>query len=200
MRVRDSRHANVTVRFTIVGTLGEVYSWFPPWVIRGFVIFFGLIWGSFLNVVIYRVPKEMSVVRPASHCPGCGGPIAGYDNIPVFSYVILRGRARCCGVRMSPRYPLVELIGGALSFAILELVVLKMPGSSSAGRALAIYGADFALALGMVAAAFIDAEHMFIPDSISFGGIVIGIGTASFRDMTIQHAAIGAAVGFLVVW
>jgi leader peptidase (prepilin peptidase)/N-methyltransferase len=146
------------------------------------------------------VPKEMSVVRPASHCPGCGKPVAGYDNIPVFSYLILRGRARCCGVRMSPRYPIVELIGGALSLAILELVVLKMPGSSSAGRALAIYGADFALALGMVAAAFIDAEHMFIPDSISFGGIVLGIGTASFRDMTIQQAAIGGAVGFLVVW
>src|SRR5207244_2378205 len=83
------------------------------------------------------VPKEMSVVRPASHCPGCSKPIAGYDNVPVVSYVLLRGRARCCGARMSPRYPIVELIGGALSLAILELVVMKMPGSSSAARALA---------------------------------------------------------------
>jgi leader peptidase (prepilin peptidase)/N-methyltransferase len=82
----------------------------PLWVARAFVIWFGLIWGSFLNVVIYRVPREMSVVRPASHCPGCEKPIRGYDNIPVLSYVILRGRARCCGAKMSPRYPLVELM------------------------------------------------------------------------------------------
>src|SRR4051794_37502038 len=183
MRVRDSRHANVTVRFTIVGTLGEVYSWFPLWVLRGFVIFFGLIWGSFLNVVIYRVPREMSVVRPASHCPGCGKPIAGYDNIPVFTYLILRGRARCCGVKMSPRYPLVELLGGALSLAILEVIILKMPGSTPAVRALAVYAADFALCMGLVAAAFIDAEHMFLPDSITIGGTIVGIATATLRDL-----------------
>ena len=79
-------------------TLAEAYSWFPSWILRGAVLFFGLIWGSFLNVVIYRVPREMSVVRPASHCPGCGKPIAGYDNVPVLGYLILRGRARCCGV------------------------------------------------------------------------------------------------------
>lgn len=181
-------------------TLDELRSLVPGWFLPASAVAFGLLWGSFLNVVIYRVPKEMSVVRPASHCPGCGKPIAGYDNIPVFSYVILRGRARCCGARMSPRYPLVELIGGALSLAILELVVLKMPGSSSAARAFAIYGADFALALGMVAAAFIDAEHMFLPDSITLGGIVIGIGTSSFRDLTLQQAVIGGVVGFLVVW
>src|SRR6476469_9048684 len=113
-------------------TLVEVYAGFPLWIWGGLARFFGRIGGGFLNVVIYRVPREMSVVRPASHCPGCGKPIAGYDNIPVLSYVILRGRARCCGVKMSTRYPLVELIGGALSLAILELVVLQMPGSSSA--------------------------------------------------------------------
>src|ERR1700733_15882720 len=86
----------------------------PFWFLRAFAIPFGLIWGSFLNVVIYRVPREMSVVRPGSHCPACGKPIAGYLNVPVLSYVLLRGRARCCGAKMSPRYPLVELIGGAL--------------------------------------------------------------------------------------
>src|SRR5712672_4291179 len=118
-------------------TLDELKSLAPGWFLPVAAVAFGLLWGSFLNVVIYRLPKEMSVVRPASHCPGCGKPIAGYDNIPVFSYVILRGRARCCGIRMSPRYPLVELIGGGLSLAILELVVLKMPGSSSAARAFA---------------------------------------------------------------
>lgn len=181
-------------------TLAEVYAWFPLWILRGFVAFFGLIWGSFLNVVIYRVPREMSVVRPASHCPGCGKPIAGYDNVPVFSYLLLRGRARCCGARMSPRYPMVELLGGLLSIAIFEAIILRMPDSAPAVRALAVYGADFALCMGLLAAAFIDAEHMFLPDSITYGGIVLGVTTATLRGVSFTQSLIGAAVGFLAVW
>ncbi|CAN5565855.1 hypothetical protein BH09MYX1_BH09MYX1_55780 [soil metagenome] len=84
-------------------TLAEL----PLNTIRGLVVVFGLLWGSFLNVVIYRVPREMSVVMPGSHCPGCGKPIAFYDNIPIISYLVLRGRARCCGATLSPRYLLV---------------------------------------------------------------------------------------------
>ena len=183
-----------------LGSLAELNALVPTWVIRGFVLFFGLIWGSFLNVVIYRVPREMSVVRPASHCPGCGKPIAGYDNIPVLTYVILRGRARCCGAKMSPRYPLVELIGGALSICILESIIFKMPGATPAIRALAVYGANFALCMGLVAAAFIDAEHMFLPDSITLGGIVVGIATATLRGLPFTTSLFGAVVGFVVVW
>ena len=181
-------------------TLAEALSWFPLWILRGFVLFFGLIWGSFLNVVIYRLPREMSVVRPASHCPGCGKPIAGYDNVPVFAYLLLRGRARCCGVKMSPRYPLVELLGGLLSVAILEAIILKLPDQTPALRALAIYGADFALCMGLVAAAFIDAEHMFLPDSITFGGIVLGLATATLRGLPLTQSFIGAVTGFLGIW
>lgn len=180
--------------------LVEVYAWFPRSVLYGAVLFFGLIWGSFLNVVIYRLPREMSVVRPASHCPGCGKPIAGYDNVPVFSYLILRGRARCCGARMSPRYPMVELLGGALSVAILHAVILTMPDDTPALRALAVYGADFALCMGLVAAAFIDAEHMFLPDSITLGGIVLGIGTATLRGLPFSSSMIGAISGFVGIW
>ncbi len=183
-----------------LGTLGELYTWVPTWVVRGFVIFFGLIWGSFLNVVIYRVPREMSVVRPASHCPGCGKPIAGYDNIPVFTYLLLRGRARCCGAKMSPRYPLVELLGGALSLAILEAIIFKMPDSTPALRALAVYGADFALCMGLVAAAFIDAEHMFLPDTVTIGGAVLGILTATLRGLPFTSSLFGAIAGFVGVW
>jgi leader peptidase (prepilin peptidase)/N-methyltransferase len=172
----------------------------PLWLVRVSVFAFGLLWGSFLNVVIYRVPRDMSVVRPASHCPGCGKPIAGYDNIPVLTYVILRGRARCCGARMSPRYPLVELIGGALSLAVLEVVILGLPASTSIGRAAAIYGADFSLCLGLVAAAFIDAEHMILPDSITIGGTVVGIVTATLRGLPLVDALIGAATGFLGIY
>jgi leader peptidase (prepilin peptidase)/N-methyltransferase len=181
-------------------TLAEVYAFFPRPILYGAVIFFGLIWGSFLNVVIYRVPREMSVVRPASHCPGCGKPIAGYDNIPVFSYLILRGRARCCRTPMSPRYPMVELLGGALSFAILWAVILPMNEQAPALRALAIYGADFALCMGLVAAAFIDAEHMFLPDSITLGGIVVGIGTATLRGLPFTSSLLGTVIGFVMVW
>ena len=91
---------------------------FPIWFLRAFALAWGLIWGSFLNVVIYRVPREMSVVRPASHCPACGKPVRAWDNVPVFGYLLLGGRARCCKVKLSPRYPLVEAMGGVLSIAI----------------------------------------------------------------------------------
>ncbi len=180
--------------------LDELFAIVPLWLLRASVFAFGLLWGSFLNVVIYRVPRDMSVVRPASHCPGCGKPVAPYDNIPVVSYLVLRGRARCCGARMSPRYPLVELIGGLLSIAIFELLVLKLPGSTPIGRAAAIYGADFTLCLGLVAAAFIDAEHMFLPDSITIGGTILGLFTASLRDLGTVEALIGASVGFFGVF
>lgn len=180
--------------------LDEVVAILPRWFLPVASFAFGLLWGSFLNVVIYRVPREMSVVRPGSHCPGCGKPVAAYDNLPVLSYVLLRGRARCCGARMSPRYPIVELLGGLLSLAVYLAVVRALPADVPAARALAVYGADFALCLGLVAAAFIDAEHMFLPDSITIGGLVVGVATATVRGLTIGEAVVGAVVGFLVVW
>ena len=173
---------------------------FPTWFLRGVAIAFGLIWGSFLNVVIYRVPLGMSVVRPPSHCPGCGKPIAPYDNIPVLSYVFLRGRARCCGVPMSARYPLVELIGGAISLAIVERVLLPMPAWTPIGRVLCVYGADFTVSMALVAGAFIDAEHMYLPDPITIGGAVLGFATASLRGISWRDSLVGAVVGFVAVW
>ncbi len=172
----------------------------PVWFLRIFAAWFGLIWGSFLNVVIYRVPRGLSVVRPASACPGCKTPIRAWDNVPVLSYVILRGRARCCGAPMSPRYPAVELLGGLLSVAILEAIVLRMPGSTFATRAAAVYLADFALTMGLLAAAFIDVEHMILPDSITLSGIVLGVTTATLRGLTTKASIVGAVVGFLIVW
>jgi leader peptidase (prepilin peptidase)/N-methyltransferase len=171
----------------------------PLWFVRASSLGMGLAWGSFLNVVIYRVPRGMSVVRPGSHCPGCGKPIAAYDNIPVLSYLVLRGRARCCKAKLSPRYPLVEAIGGALALALVELVWRAMPPETPLGRAAAIMGADFALCLGLVAAAFIDAEHMFLPDSISLGGAVLGLATAPMRGVGWKESLVGAAIGFFSV-
>jgi leader peptidase (prepilin peptidase)/N-methyltransferase len=177
-------------------TLGDL----PLWFLRVFAVLFGLVWGSFLNVVIHRLPRELSVVRPGSHCPACKQPIRAWQNIPVLGWVLLRGRARCCGVPVSPRYPLVEAIGGVLSLAILEIIILRMPGSTGIGRALAIYFVDLALALALVAAAFIDLEHMILPDSITIGGALLGVATSSFRSMSFLDALLGAAVGFGIIW
>ena len=171
----------------------------PPNALRVIAAIFGLLWGSFLNVVIHRTPRGESIVRPGSRCPSCGKPIAPWDNVPVFSWLILRGRARCCKARISPRYPLVELLGGAASVAVLELVVFAMP-NASAIRALCIYLADFATILGMIAVAFIDFEYMYIPDAVTIGGTVLGVATASFRGMTPFAAIIAAVLGFLVTY
>ena len=181
-------------------TLGDILVLRPSWLPGAFAFVFGLLWGSFLNVVIYRVPLEMSVVKPASHCPACGAPVRAYDNIPVLSYVLLRGRARCCGAKMSPRYLVVELIGGALSLAVFEVCVLALPPEVSVVRAAAVYTADFGMAMALVAAAFIDLEHMYLPDPITIGGSVLGLATCSLRDVRILDSLLGAAIGFFVVW
>jgi leader peptidase (prepilin peptidase)/N-methyltransferase len=171
----------------------------PPNALRVIAVFFGLIWGSFLNVVIHRVPRGESVVRPGSKCPACGKPIRPWDNIPVFSWLILLGKARCCGVKVSPRYPIVEALGGLASIAVLEIIVLPM-GEASAVRGLVVYLTDFATILGLITTAFIDFEWMYIPDSITYGGTVLGIATASLRGYTPLSAGIAAAAGFAITW
>lgn len=173
---------------------------FPLWLLYGFTLFFGLIWGSFLNVVIYRVPRDMSVVHPPSQCPSCKTPIRPWDNIPVFGWLLLGGKARCCGVKVSPRYPIVEAIGGLLSLAIVHFIIMQLPPSTPLARAGSIYVADLALVLGLVAAAFIDFEHMILPDQITIGGTILGIATASFRDLSFLDSLLGAGVGFVVVF
>ncbi len=194
--------------------LGE----FPIEFLRTFAIAFGLAWGSFLNVVIYRVPREMSVVRPASHCPACGKPIRALYNVPVFGWLILRGRARCCGAKVSARYPMVEAIGGVVAFAICEVLFRTLPPDTDILRFVAIFVVDLAMALALVAAAFIDLEHMFIPDRITIGGAILGVASAGLRGSPVGdtfagalggavdpyapylEAILGAGVGFLAIW
>ncbi|MCU0684846.1 MAG: prepilin peptidase [Polyangiaceae bacterium] len=172
----------------------------PPWLWRVFGPLFGLLWGSFINVVVHRHPRGMSVVHPPSHCPGCNQPVRPYDNIPVFSWLLLRGRARCCGVAISPRYPLVEAAGGLLAWAVVETQVLTLSPDTPAARALAIYVAYLAFALGLLAASFIDLEHFYVPDEISLGGTLVGFATATLRDSSWVESGVGALAGFLVVW
>ncbi|MGO9833523.1 MAG: prepilin peptidase [Polyangiaceae bacterium] len=172
----------------------------PVWLARVFAFVWGCLWASFVNVVVYRVPREMSVVRPASHCPACGAPVHPIDNLPIVSWLVLRGRARCCGARISPRYVVVELLGGVLSLGIAEVVVRALPGNTTLVHAGSIFLADFALAMALLAAAFIDAEHMYLPDAITVGGTVFGLATPSLRGLGWADVFVGAAAGFVGVW
>jgi leader peptidase (prepilin peptidase) / N-methyltransferase len=171
-----------------------------PWLVRTFAFVFGCLWGSFLNVVIYRVPLGMSVVRPGSHCPGCGAPVAAIDNITLVSWLVLRGRARCCGVAVSPRYVAVELLGGMVALGIAQVVILPLPADTSVLHAAAIFLADLGLALALIAAAFIDLSHMYLPDPITLGGTLFGLATPGLRDLGYTDALLGAAVGWVGVW
>ncbi|HMJ53626.1 MAG TPA: prepilin peptidase [Polyangiaceae bacterium] len=173
----------------------------PAAIVRAYTIVLGLFGGSFLNVVIHRVPRGMSIVRPPSHCPACGKRLRFYDNVPIVSYLALGGRARCCKAKISPRYPLVELAGGLLAWAIVEVLVLPTADETSVGRAAAVFFAYLVFALALVAVAFIDLEHMYVPDAISIGGTVVGVGTFSLRpDLDLVDTLVGAAVGFAIVW
>ena len=135
-----------------------------PYFLYAFSLLLGLCIGSFLNVVVYRLPRHESLVRPASHCPGCGVAIRWYDNIPVVSWLVLRGKCRACGTRISARYILVESItGGAFVLAMWHFG-LSWP--------LLIAWAFIA---AMVAIAFIDYDHMIIPNKIVLPGAAIGL-------------------------
>jgi len=124
----------------------------------------GLVLGSFLNVVIYRLPRSESLVRPGSRCPKCSTPIRWHDNIPVISWLLLRGRCRACDVRIPIRYPLVEAITGiAFTLAYWRF-----------GLSWALLIA-WAFIVAMVAVAFIDYDHMIIPNKIVLPGAVIGL-------------------------
>src|SRR5687768_13297855 len=120
----------------------------------------GAIIGSFLNVVIHRVPREESIVFPNSRCPSCGTAIRPYDNIPVLSYLVLRGRCRACGVSISRRYPAIE----ALTALLFGLVFLHD------GLTLAL-PFDLIFVAALVSLVFIDAEHMILPDVITLPGL-----------------------------
>lgn len=133
-----------------------------PWFFPLAALLFGACVGSFLNVVIYRVPAGKSIVTPGSHC-ACGTPIAWYDNIPVLSWFILRGKARCCGRPYAFRYAFIELLTALL---FLACWLQFTPGK-------AVCGMIF-LSL-LIGATFIDLDHMIIPDGFTIGGGVVGL-------------------------
>jgi len=162
-----------------------VYEWYP--VVVAFV--FGAVVGSFLNVVIYRLPLGRSIVRPGSHCPGCKAPVAWYDNIPMVSYVFLGGKCRRCKTRISPRYPLVELISAMVAAGVVWRYGLTL-------QAAWIY----AFVAIMLAVTLIDWDHQIIPDPLSLGGVVLGwVGAAVCLDVGLVQSLVGSLVGAGVI-
>jgi leader peptidase (prepilin peptidase)/N-methyltransferase len=166
------------------------------------VFIFGTLVGSFLNVCILRIPARKSLVRPPSSCPACKTPIAFYDNIPLLSYLMLRGRCRSCGAAISPRYFIVEFLTGALAVGLF----LRF-GLSAAFVAYAIFTA------ALLVISFIDLDTQIIPDVISLPGIVLGLLVSFLPAARVDHLSlppspldsflgvlVGGGVLYLVAW
>lgn len=143
-------------------------------IIGVFVFLFGAATGSFLNVCIWRMPREESIVFPSSHCPRCNAPLSALDNIPLISFLCLRGKCRYCGGPISPRYFFVELLTAVyVLFAYYWFVVA---GSFPSDVMRYVAFADAALfGAAMIAIFFIDLEHFIIPDELNVFGIVLGL-------------------------
>lgn len=158
-----------------------------------FYIFFfvlGILFGSFANVVIYRLPKNESVIRPRSRCQKCLQPVAWFDNIPLFSWLWLRGKCRSCKVSISPRYFLVELLTG-----ILFAVAFHFDGLSWTLVEHLIF------IFGLVICSFIDFDHMILPDEFTLSGIVIGlVGALLNPERVFLESLFGVLMGGGFLW
>ena len=143
----------------------------------------------------------MSVVTPPSHCPACGAPVRWYLNVPVFGYLLLKGKARCCGAPMTPRYVWVELISAVLCLAVAERYFVHAADGISFQRGLLDTALYFTFVGGLVIATFVDLEWMEIPDEVSLPGAALGLATVGLRTgPSAIDAAVGAGIGFLLVY
>lgn len=156
-----------------------------PWI----ALVLGLVLGSFLNVVIARLPRGQSIVSPPSRCPRCKARIKPWDNIPVLSFLILRGRCRNCRKPISWRYPVVEITAGVLLFLLAR---------RAEHPALLVPHAAFLLAL--LAVAWIDFDTRTIPDAVTIPGVGLGLAASLFGPPGILAAALGALAGGLSLW
>ena len=149
-------------------------------------ILLGAIVGSFLNVVIFRIPEEgASIVFPSSHCPGCRTNLHWYDNIPIVGFILLRGRCRYCRMAISRQYPLVELAMAVISYALYVRFSLSI-----------LFGIYFIFCAALLAIIVIDFRHQIIPDAISLPGIALGFAVSFINPATTwQSSAIGILLG-----
>ncbi len=163
-------------------------------IISLFVFLTGLCIGSFLNVCICRLPEGRSVVSPPSACPGCGHRLKWWENIPVISFLLLKGKCSGCGSRISWQYPVVELLTGLLALALLHKFHLSLQ-----------FAIMFLFSCGLIVVTFIDFAHRIIPDVISLPGIAAGIAASFFMPgITWLDSVLGALAGggvlYLVTW
>jgi leader peptidase (prepilin peptidase) / N-methyltransferase len=187
-----------------------------PFPLHLFVSILSFLWGacagSFLNVCIYRIPRDMSVVRPRSHCPGCGKMIPWYLNIPLVSFLFLRGKCAFCGVRISARDFLVELLTGVLFLLVwlkFDLEGAYRPLGLIAMTDWRLVPVYWLMVGGLILGTFVDFEHLIIPDRVTLGGIVAGLvlsglfpslhGVATVKE-SLLRACVGAAVGWGFLW
>ena len=171
---------------------------FIDWYFTVVVFLFGACWGSFLNVCIYRIPAELSVVKPRSRCPKCMTDLAWRDNIPIFGWLMLRGKCRYCKVPISPRYPIIELITAIL----FTLVWLRFPYQPAVGP-------YWVLVFGLILGSMVDIDEMWLPDRCTIGGMIIGPvfsflipamhGTDS-HVIALIRSLVGLAFGFGLLW
>lgn len=152
-------------------------------------LIFGMIWGSFINVCIYRIPAGVSVVTPSSYCPSCRRKIKFYDLIPVFSYLFLRGHCRHCKAFIDWHYPVVELLTGLLTVILYDK--FGMTG---------LFWKYLLLTYGLIVIALIDLKWQWIPDKLSIPGLVLGLLWALFMGKTvILDSLLGALLGAAVL-
>ena len=149
----------------------------------------GLVFGSFMNVCIYRLPRQLSPVRPRSGCTTCGHVLSSYENVPIVSYLVLRGRCRGCGAPISPMYPIVEAITGLMFFGGYLLY-----GPS------ALLGARLLFGCAMIVLFVIDLQHKILPNVITLPGIVAGLLLSDVAGPGWQASLIGIAAGGGSLW
>jgi leader peptidase (prepilin peptidase)/N-methyltransferase len=161
----------------------------PPFLVPALTVVLGLCVGSFLNVVIYRLPRGQSLSSPPSRCTRCGRRLTWYDNIPIVSWLALRGRCRQCGERISPQYPIVEAVTAIVA---LVIVLMTPPGVLLASR--------LVLAAILIVLFVIDLEHQILPNAITLPGIAIGLAFSVFAPPGLLDAVLGALLGAGVLY
>ncbi|MCL6554301.1 MAG: prepilin peptidase [Firmicutes bacterium] len=154
----------------------------------------GAVLGSFANVLIYRLPREESIVTPGSRCPACGAPIRPWDNIPILSYVLLRGRCRTCGGRISLRYPAVEVL-----MAVLTVAVGSRGTAPFAWREVLEVAGGVLFVFLLVVVTFIDLDHQLILNWLTYPGVAAGLLLAAALGRLVPAVVAGAGAGAVIL-
>lgn len=152
-------------------------------------ILYGLLFGSFLNVCIYRIPRKESIAFPPSHCPNCQQPIKAYDNVPVLSFLMLRGKCRSCKAAISWRYPMIEMLTAFLFWCVVTRFSVTWAAA-----------AYLILTAMLIVISLIDFDFMIIPDVISLPGILLGLAASFVIPRDFSDALLGMLLGGGMIW